>query len=66
MTLGFCRLQFVMDQRIVIAQLNIEHFRRQLASATDDARRQELLRLLAQQEAKLAVLMSLPPNEPAS
>ncbi len=55
-----------MDQRIVIAQLNIEHFHRQLASATDDARRQELLRLLAEQEAKLAVLLSLPPNEPAA
>ncbi len=55
-----------MDQRIVIAQLNIQHLRWQLASETDDARRQRLLRLIAEQEAKLAVLVTLPPNEPAA
>jgi hypothetical protein len=45
-----------MDQRIVIAQLNIDHLRWQLAAETDDAQRQKLLRLLADQEAKLAAL----------
>ncbi len=54
-----------MDQRIIIAQLNIDHLRWQLASEPDMARRQGLLRLLAEQEAKLAVLMTLPPGEPA-
>ncbi len=55
-----------MDQRIVIAQLNIQHLRWQLASEMDEARRQELLRLLAEQEAKLAALKkTLPPDKPA-
>jgi len=34
--------------------LNIEHYRRLLASETDEARRQTLARLLAEEEAKLA------------
>jgi len=37
-----------------IAQLNIEHFRKRLATETDEAKRQMLLRLLAEEEAKLA------------
>lgn len=37
-----------------IARLNIEHFRRLLAEETDEARRQTLLRLLAEEEAKLS------------
>jgi hypothetical protein len=37
-----------------IAQLNIEHFRKLLTSETDEAKRQTLLRLLAEEEAKLA------------
>jgi len=37
-----------------IAQLNIEHFRRLLATETDETRRRTLLRLLAEEEAKLA------------
>lgn len=37
-----------------IARLNIEHFRRLLANETDETRRQMLLRLLAEEEAKLA------------
>ncbi len=36
--LDCCKLQVVMDQRIVIAQLNIQHLHWQLASEMDDAR----------------------------
>jgi len=45
-----------------VARLNIEHFRKQLATETDETRRQTLLRLLAEEEAKLATLDS--PNQP--
>ena len=37
-----------------IARLNIEHFRKRLAMETDETTRQTLLRLLAEEEAKLA------------
>ena len=37
-----------------VARLNIEHFRRLLAEETDESRRQILIRLLAEEEAKLA------------
>jgi hypothetical protein len=37
-----------------VARLNIEHFRRLLAAETDETRRQLLLRLLAEEETKLA------------
>jgi hypothetical protein len=37
-----------------VACLNIEHYRRLLGEETDETRRQVLLRLLAEQEAKLA------------
>jgi hypothetical protein len=36
-----------------VARLNIEHYRRLLATETDAARRQTLQRLLAEEEAKL-------------
>jgi hypothetical protein len=36
-----------------VAQLNIEHYRRLLAEETDESRRQLLLRLLAEEEAKV-------------
>ena len=36
-----------------VARLNIEHYRRLLAKETDEIRRQTLLRLLAEEEAKL-------------
>lgn len=36
-----------------VARLNIEHFRRLLAQETDESRRRTLLRLLAEEEAKL-------------
>jgi len=37
-----------------VARLNIEHFRRLLAQETDESRRQLLLKLLAEEEAKIA------------
>jgi hypothetical protein len=37
-----------------VAHYNIEHYRRLLAKETDESRRQMLLRLLAEDEAKLA------------
>ena len=36
-----------------VARLNIEHYRRLLAVETDEARRRVLVRLLAEEEAKL-------------
>lgn len=37
-----------------VAHLNIEHYKRLLARETDEMRRQLLLRLLAEEEAKIA------------
>ena len=37
-----------------VARLNVEHYRRLLADETDEARRRTILRLLAEEEAKLA------------
>jgi hypothetical protein len=37
-----------------VARLNIEHYKRLLARETDETRRQLLLRLLAEEEAKIA------------
>jgi hypothetical protein len=37
-----------------VARLNIEHYRRLLATETDESRRQVILRLLAEEEAKVA------------
>jgi len=39
-----------------IARLNIEHFRKLLERETDETRRNMLLRLLAEEEAKLSAL----------
>jgi hypothetical protein len=39
-----------------IARLNVEHFRRLLATDIDDAKRHTILQLLAEEEAKLAPL----------
>jgi hypothetical protein len=36
-----------------VARLNIEHYRRLLAKETDEAKRQLIQRLLAEEEAKL-------------
>ncbi|HWP27674.1 MAG TPA: hypothetical protein VNL39_15190 [Xanthobacteraceae bacterium] len=46
-------------QRIV-ALLNIEHFRKRLAEETDEARRQMLQKLLAEEETKLAKMTDHP------
>ncbi len=43
-----------------VARQNIEHYRHKLASETDEERRQMLLRLLADEEAKLAALEKTP------
>jgi hypothetical protein len=53
------------EQRVYIAQryiarLNIEHFRRRFAMETDEAARERVARLLADEEAKLAVLTPPP------
>ncbi|MEJ2377875.1 MAG: hypothetical protein P8Y71_21620 [Pseudolabrys sp.] len=40
----------------VIARLNIEHYRKQLADETDEAGRNTIMRLLAEEEAKLTAL----------
>ncbi len=48
-----------------VAHLNIEHFRRLLDVEKDEAKRQILLRLLAEEEAKLAALDN-PPEPPAN
>ena len=37
-----------------VAHLNIDHYRRLLEKETDEQRRQMLMRLLAEEEAKLA------------
>lgn len=49
-----------MDQRVIIARLNIEHFRRKLAAEKREATRQTIIRLLADEEAKLAALNDPP------
>ncbi len=46
-----------------IAQLNIAHFREKLATEQDEAKRQTLMRLLAEEEAKLATALGEPPNK---
>ncbi len=38
-----------------VARLNIEHYRKLLARETDQSKRQTLLRLLEEEEAKLTV-----------
>ena len=49
-----------MDQRAYIAQLNIDHYRRRLLTEQDDATRQQIVRLLAEEETKLAALNDPP------
>lgn len=41
-----------------VARLNIEHYKQLLATEPDDAKRQTLMRLLAEEEAKLRALSS--------
>jgi hypothetical protein len=45
----------------IVARLNIEHFRKKLAGEIDEATRNTILGLLAEEEAKLAALDD-PPN----
>jgi len=49
-----------------IAQLNIAHFREKLKTETDEAKRQTLRRLLAEEEAKLAALNAAPGQKPTA
>jgi hypothetical protein len=44
----------------MVAHLNIEHYRKLLTQELDETTRQTILRLLAQEEAKLASLTNLP------
>ena len=44
----------------MIARLNISHYKMKLATEQDEAKRQILLRLLAEEEAKLAALNGPP------
>jgi hypothetical protein len=39
-----------------VARLNIEHFQKKLENETDATRRQQILRLLAEEEAKLTAI----------
>jgi hypothetical protein len=48
-----------------VAHFNIEHYRKLLTQAMDEAKRQTILRLLAEEEAKLASLNN-PPQQKAS
>jgi hypothetical protein len=43
-----------------VAHLNIEHYRRLLAQEMDETKRQTILRLLVEEEAKLASLKNSP------
>ena len=43
-----------------VARLNIEHFRTKLAEEKDEAKRTLLLRLIAEEEAKLVALSATP------
>jgi hypothetical protein len=43
-----------------VATLNIEHYKRLLASETDAAKRESIARLLAEEEAKLAIIRKEP------
>ena len=43
-----------------VARLNIEYFRKKLLTETDEATRQTILRLLAEEEARLAAVTEPP------
>jgi hypothetical protein len=43
-----------------IARLNIEHFRKKLVTEQDEMKRQTLMRLLVEEQAKLAALDNPP------
>jgi len=54
-----------MDQRIFIAQHNIDHLRRKLATEKDEATRKTIARLIFEAEAKLAALNDPPGQKKA-
>ena len=41
---------------MTVARLNIEHFHKKLATETDETKRSQILRLLAEEKAKLSAL----------
>jgi hypothetical protein len=45
-----------------VARLNVEYFRKKLATERDEAKRQTMLRLVAEEEAKLAA-PTVPPKQ---
>jgi len=49
-----------------IARLNIEHCRKKLATEQDETKRQTLMRLLAEEQAKLAALNDPPEKNGAA
>ncbi len=51
-----------MDQRVFIAQLNIQHYREKLLSEKDGATRRQIACLLAEEEAKFAAPTDPPGN----
>lgn len=51
-----------MDQRVLIHRLNIEHYRLKLAEV--EATRQTIIRMIADEEAKLAALNDPPDSTP--
>jgi hypothetical protein len=53
-----------MDKFVVRA--NIEHYRKLMATETDQAKREALARLLAEEEAKLRSLTQKPPDKRSS
>ena len=55
-----------MDQRVFIAQLNIKHFCERLATETHETKRQLLLGLLADEEAKSGALTDPPAKKPTT
>ena len=50
----------VMDQRIFVTQLNIEQYRRKLLTEQNEATRQRIAQLLAEEQAKLTALDDRP------
>lgn len=52
-----------MDQRVYIARLNIEHYRRKLLAEQDETARLRIMQQLAEQETKLAALTDPPGKE---
>jgi hypothetical protein len=54
-----------MDQRIIVARLNIDHYRRLLAVETDESKRRTIGCLLSEEEAKLAALEASPKERKA-